>query len=80
MTVNPFQPPDLPPRNNKQWTVRQVIGLCLVVIAVPSFGRIERPPNSTGNFVDDMPFIGGQLFVGASILTIGMFLLLRKRK
>lgn len=79
MTDNPYQATETPPRKKKKWAVGQVIGLCLLVVAVPSFGKLKRPTNSTGNLLDDLPFIAGQLFVSVAILVVGLFLLLRKK-
>lgn len=80
MSDSPYQPAEAPPRRKKKWSVGQVIGLCLIVMAVPSFGKVERPPNSTGSLLDDLPFIAGQLFVSVTVLVVGLFLLLRKKR
>ena len=57
---------------------RKTFGVILLVFAGLSLRGLQRPPNSTGNLIDDLPYLGGQLFVTGALAVVGMFLLLRK--
>jgi hypothetical protein len=52
-----------------------IIGGTCIFLALASALKVERPPNSTGSLLDDMPFIGGQLFVSLAVFVVGAFLL-----
>lgn len=63
---------------NRSFKTRKTVGIILLVIAALSLRGLQRPPGSTGNLADDLPFLGGQLFVTGSLAAVGLFLLLRK--
>lgn len=58
--------------------VRRTIGLILLVVSLMSLRGFQRPTGSTGSILDDLPFLGGQLFVSAAIAAVGLFLLFKK--
>jgi len=80
--TDPYRPPDVDAAKNDPSTesskTRKTFGVIFLVFAVLSLRGIQRPPNSTGNLLDDLPFLGGQLFVTAALATVGLFLLLKK--
>jgi len=79
MDVNPYQPPgQTRPAPKKLSKVSITVGIILIVLACAGLTQgINRPPGSTGNPSDDMPFILGQLFVPALLIVLGVFLVLR---
>ncbi len=57
---------------------RKIIGGILIIVALMSWRGLQRPPGSSGNLVDDLPYLGGQLFVSAAIAVVGLFLLFKQ--
>ncbi|TWU19657.1 hypothetical protein Poly21_18320 [Allorhodopirellula heiligendammensis] len=83
LMTDPYEPPAA--KSSEQFSTdtgapgasktRRVFGWILIVLAGLSLRGIQRPVDSTGNLADDLPFLGGQLFVSAAVATVGLFLL-----
>ena len=87
LMADPYRPPapsGSEPASSASETVgppsktRRTFGVILLVIAGLSLRGVQRPPGSTGSLIDDLPYLGGQLFVTASVAAVGLFLMLKK--
>jgi hypothetical protein len=51
--------------------------MCIFLAMVGISQGVKRPAGSSGDFLDDLPFIAGQLFVPLALVIVGSFLVWR---
>lgn len=82
--TNPYQSPQAPEAGpplrpkKRAGTMSITVGIICLVLAFAGLTQgIKRPPDSTGDLLDDLPFMAGQLFVPIALIALGAFLLSR---